>query len=210
MIDGRFRFDNFVVGAANRLAVSAVRAVADTPGVVYNPLFIYSSSGLGKTHLLGALGVQVRHLHPDLAVEYATLDDFVDQLHSAIASASRGLQASLSEHRRLLLDDVQFSPASLRPKVKCCGTQRAAASGRQVVMTSDRPPSDIADVDERLLTRLSADLSSTSARRLRNARCNPAHKCQERGATFPTRVLKNWRAAARRTCASCRARSTVS
>ena len=85
MLDGRFRFDNFVVGAANRLAASAARAVAESPGAVYNPLFIYSSSGLGKTHLIGAIGHLARTLHPELTTEYVTLEVFVDQLHAAIA-----------------------------------------------------------------------------------------------------------------------------
>lgn len=193
MVDGRFRFDNFVVGAANRLAVSAVRAVADTPGVVYNPLFIYSSSGLGKTHLLGALGVQVKHLHPDLAVEYTTLDDFVDQLHGAIASG----QAEAFKRRYqsigvLLLDDVQFLTGKPETQSEMLRVLNALqASGRQVVMTSDRPPSDIADVDERLLTRLSGGLIvDIGAPDYETRVAILRHKCQERGATFPPGVLE--------------------
>ena len=82
-VDSRLRFDNFVVGSANRLAVAAARAVADTPGAVYNPLFMYSSSGLGKTHLMSAIGNQVAQKRKDLVVELVTLDDFV-------AGAARG------------------------------------------------------------------------------------------------------------------------
>lgn len=193
MIDGRFRFDNFVVGAANRLAVSAVRAVADTPGVVYNPLFIYSSSGLGKTHLLGALGTQVKHLHPDLVVEYATLDDFVDQLHSAIASG----QAEAFKRRYqsigvLLLDDVQFLTGKPETQSEMLRVLNALqASGRQVVMTSDRPPSEIADVDERLVTRLSGGLIvDIGAPDYETRVAILRHKCRERGASFPPGVLE--------------------
>jgi chromosomal replication initiator protein len=193
MLDGRFRFDNFVVGTANRLAVSAVRAVADTPGVVYNPLFIYSSSGLGKTHLLGALGVQVRHLHPDLTVEYATLDDFVDQLHSAIASG----QAEAFKRRYqnigvLLLDDVQFLTGKPETQSEMLRVLNALqANGRQVVMTSDRPPSEIADVDQRLVTRLSGGLIvDIGAPDYETRVAILRHKCQERGAAFPPGVLE--------------------
>ncbi len=193
MIDGRFRFDNFVVGAANRLAVSAVRAVADTPGVVYNPLFIYSSSGLGKTHLLGALGMQVKHLHPDLVVEYATLDDFVDQLHGAIASG----QAEAFKRRYqsigvLLLDDVQFLTGKPETQSEMLRVLNALqASGRQVVMTSDRPPSEITDVDERLVTRLSGGLIvDIGAPDYETRVAILRHKCQERGASFPPGVLE--------------------
>jgi chromosomal replication initiation ATPase DnaA len=193
MLDGRFRFDNFVVGAANRLAVSAVRAVADTPGVVYNPLFIYSSSGLGKTHLLGALGVQVKHLHPDLAVEYATLDDFVEQLHNAIASG----QAEAFKRRYqsvgvLLLDDVQFLTGRPETQSEMLRVLNALqANGRQVVMTSDRPPSEIADVDQRLVTRLSGGLIvDIGAPDYETRVAILRHKCQERGATFAPGVLE--------------------
>ena len=83
-LDARLRFDNFVVGSANRLAVAAARAVADAPGTVYSPLFIYSSSGLGKTHLMGAIGDQIRLRTPEATVEYVTLDGLIEELHAAI------------------------------------------------------------------------------------------------------------------------------
>ena len=76
-LDSKLRFDNFVVGSANRLAVAAARAVAETPGTVYNPLFVYGGSGLGKTHLMSAIGNQVRQRDKSLIVELVTLDDFV-------------------------------------------------------------------------------------------------------------------------------------
>ena len=72
--DARFRFENFVVGSANRLAVAAARAVAEAPGSAYNPLFIYSASGLGKTHLASAIGNYARTIQPTLQTEYVTLD----------------------------------------------------------------------------------------------------------------------------------------
>ena len=84
-VDPRARFDNYVVGTANRLAVAAARAVADAPGAVYNPLFVYSSPGLGKTHLIGAIGNHALQRTPELSVEYVALEDFVQQLHAAIA-----------------------------------------------------------------------------------------------------------------------------
>jgi chromosomal replication initiator protein len=107
-LDSRLRFDNFVVGSANRLAVAAARAVAESPGAVYNPLFMYSSSGLGKTHLMSAIGNHViQRRSGALAVELVTLDDFVEELHAAIASArteefkDRYLQIGV-----LLIDDM--------------------------------------------------------------------------------------------------------
>ena len=84
-VDAKLRFDNFVVGSANRLAVAAARVVADAPGAVYNPLFMYSASGLGKTHLMSAIGNQVAQRQPGLTVALVTLDDFVEELHDAVA-----------------------------------------------------------------------------------------------------------------------------
>src|ERR687895_1376212 len=83
-LDARFRFETFVVGAANRLAVSAARAVAQSPGATYNPLFIYAASGLGKTHLLSAIGQLAKQLQPDMKVEYITTDELVERLHQAV------------------------------------------------------------------------------------------------------------------------------
>lgn len=193
MLDGRFRFDNFVIGAANRLAASAARAVADAPGAAYNPLFIYSSSGLGKTHLLGAIGHHARQLHPALAVEYLTLDDFVSQLHQAIA----GGQADAFKRRYagvglLLLDDVQFLTGRVETQSEVLRVfNTLQGSGRQIVMTCDRPPSEIADVDERLISRLAGGLIvdvgvpdyETRVAILRS-------KCGDRGVRFAAGVLE--------------------
>src|SRR5687768_18564020 len=85
-VDARHKFENFVTGSANRLAVAAARAVAEQPGLTYNPLFIYSGSGLGKTHLMGAIGNLAAQRDANLKVEYISLEDFVEQLHAAIAA----------------------------------------------------------------------------------------------------------------------------
>jgi chromosomal replication initiator protein len=193
LLDGRFRFDNFVVGAANRLAVAAARAVAESPGSIYNPLVIYSGSGLGKTHLIGALGYAAKSVQPDLTVEYISLDDFVDQLHLAISSGQAdAFKQRYQEVGLLLLDDVQFLTGRRETQSEMLRIFNALqGSGRQIVMASDRPPSDIADVDERLLTRLSGGLIvdigvpeyETKVAILRN-------KCAERALAFETGVLE--------------------
>ena len=85
-LNPRFTFDTFVVGAANRLAVTAGRTVAENPGSAYNPLFIYSGSGLGKTHVLMAIGHAAKTLAPQLNIEYLTLDEYVEAFHAAIAA----------------------------------------------------------------------------------------------------------------------------
>ena len=104
LLDGRFRFDNYVVGASNRLAVAAGRAVAESPGASYNPLFIYSPSGFGKTHLIGAIGFAAKQLQPELVVEYVPLDDFVDRLHLAISSGHAEAFKQLLPARRSAAD----------------------------------------------------------------------------------------------------------
>lgn len=159
-VDARHRFENFVTGSANRLAVAAARAVAEQPGLTYNPLFVYSGSGLGKTHLIGAIGNLVLQKQPELSVEYLTLDDFVEQLHAAIATneADRFKQR-YGRVDVLLLDDMQFLTGRRETQAELLRLVNALqGTGRQVVMTSDRPPSEIPDVDERLITRLSGGL----------------------------------------------------
>ena len=159
-LDGHLRFDNFVVGSANRLAAAAARAVADAPGATYNPLFIYSGSGLGKTHLAGAIGWQVRQRSPQLVVEYATLDEFVEQLHVAVSTGQgEALRQRYARVDLLLLDDVQFLTGRRETQAELLRLfETMQAAGRQVVMTSDRPPQEIPDVDERLVSRLAGGL----------------------------------------------------
>ncbi len=188
----RYRFDNFVVGSANRLAVAAARAVAESPGSAYNPLFIYSGSGLGKTHLMSAIAHQALAVQPALVVDYLTLDEFVRQLHAAVSTGQADPFRQRYQHvDLLLLDDVQFLTGRRETQSEMLRLFMALqGGGRQVVMTSDRPPTDIADVDERLLTRLSGglivDIGSpdyeTRVAILRG-------KCEERDVRFAAGVL---------------------
>jgi chromosomal replication initiator protein len=190
-IDSRLRFDNFVVGSANRLAVAAARAVAESPGAVYNPLFMYSSSGLGKTHVMSAIGNQVAQ-RKELVVELVTLDDFVEELHEAIAAGTteqfkeRYLQVGL-----LLIDDMQFLTGHRETQSELLRIFNALqADGRQIVMTSDRPPTEIADVDERLITRLSGGLIvDMGAPDYETRMAILKAKCEERGVRFRGGVI---------------------
>jgi chromosomal replication initiator protein len=191
-VDSRLRFDNFVVGSSNRLAVAAARGVADAPGAVYNPLFIYSSSGLGKTHLMSAIGNHVAQRHRDLPVQFVTLDHFVEELHVAVAAGET--EAFKERYLRiglLLIDDVQFLTGHRETQTELLRIFNAlTADGRQVVMTSDRPPSEIADVDERLITRLSGGLivdMGTPDYETRMAIL--LAKCEERGVRFRGGVI---------------------
>jgi len=192
-VDPRHRFDNFIVGSANRLAVAAARAVAESPGAVYNPLFIYSSSGLGKTHLMGAIGNHAIGRGANLDIEYVSLDDFVEQLSAAIASGE-GERFKLRYQRVdvLLIDDMQFLTGRRETQTELLRLLNAMqGSGRQIVMSSDRPPAEIADVDERLITRLAGGLivdigTPDFETRIAIMRA----KCEERGVKFWPGVIE--------------------
>jgi chromosomal replication initiator protein DnaA len=190
-IDSKLRFDNFVVGSANRLAVAAARAVADAPGAVYNPLFMYSSSGLGKTHLMSAIGNQVAKR--GLIVEFVTLDGFVEELHEAIAGGGAEVfKAKYLQVGALLIDDMQFLTGRKETQSELLRIFNALqAGGRQIVMTSDRPPSEIADVDERLLTRFSGGLIVDMGMPDYETRMAILKaKCEERGVRFKPGVIE--------------------
>ena len=155
-IDGHYRFDTFVVGSSNRLAVSAARAVAEAPGSAYNPLFVYGGSGLGKTHLVAALAHHARTTKPDLRVEFTSGEEVAEHLHRAIAS---GQGQQFVEHYQqvalLILDDVQFLTGQRETQSELLRLFNIMqGAGRQLVLTSDRQPSEIPDVDRRLLSRL--------------------------------------------------------
>ncbi|HTS89986.1 MAG TPA: DnaA/Hda family protein [Gemmatimonadales bacterium] len=159
-LNPRYRFDSYVVGSANRLAVTAARAVAESPGSVYNPLFVYAGSGLGKTHLLMAIGHHAMEVNPQISVEYLTLDEFIEAFHAAIASG----QGEAYRHRYsdvgvLLVDDVQFLTHRREMQAELLRlTNTMLASGGQIVLSSDRPPNDIEALDERLLQRFAGGL----------------------------------------------------
>ena len=159
-LDFRFTFDSFVVGPANRLATAAAKRVAETPGDSYNPLFIYSGSGLGKTHLLTAIGNHAQRLHPDLTIVYDTLEHFMEEAFSAIESGQRDeFRNRIRDIGLLLLDDVQFLAGRRTAQDEVMRALDALQARRgQLVLASDRPPAEMQDLDDRLLSRFSGGL----------------------------------------------------
>ncbi len=155
-----YRFDTFVVGSANRLAVTAAKAVAESPGTVYNPLFIYARPGLGKTHLLMGVGHAARAIDPNLQVEYLTLDEFVEAFHAAIAAGhGEAYRKRFLDVDLLLVDDVQFLTHRREMQAELLRlTDALQTSNRQIVLTSDRPPAEIEALDERLIRRFAGGL----------------------------------------------------
>ncbi|HRQ79292.1 MAG TPA: DnaA/Hda family protein [Gemmatimonadaceae bacterium] len=159
-LDPRFTFERLVVGAANRLAAAAARAVAEAPGTTYNPLYIYGGSGLGKTHLLTATAHLLQQLQPEAEVLALTLDEFSEQYHAAVsAGETSAFGHRLARVDLLLLDDLQFLTGRREMQAELLRLfTTMQESDRQIVCACDRPPSEIADVDERLISRLAGGL----------------------------------------------------
>lgn len=159
-LDQQFTFESFVVGPANRLASAASKRAAESPGRSFNPLFIYSSSGLGKSHLLIAIANQAEQGHSPTRVLYQTMEGYLDDLAGALERGDRDtLRDSYRDLDILLIDDVQFITGHPEAQELLLGTLDAlTASGGQVVLASDRPPGQIDELDARLLSRFSGGL----------------------------------------------------
>lgn len=159
-LNPRFNFETLIVGAANRLAATAARTVSESPGTAYNPLFIYGESGLGKTHLLMAIGHLAVQLQPGIDIEYVTLDEFVELYHAAIAAGqSEALRARFGRVDLLLIDDVHFLTHRREMQAELLRiVEQIQAENKQIVLTSDRPPAEIQELDDRLLSRFDGGL----------------------------------------------------
>jgi chromosomal replication initiation ATPase DnaA len=159
-LDPKHTFDTFVVGPANRLASAAARRAAGSPGTSYNPLFIYSASGLGKTHILAAIAHQSRKGNNRVDLLYQTLESYLDDLASALETGNReDLREKYRSLDLLLLDDVQFLAGQAEAQEMLLRTlDTLTASGSQIVLASDRPPADINGLDARLVSRFSGGL----------------------------------------------------
>jgi chromosomal replication initiation ATPase DnaA len=188
-----YRFDTFVVGSANRLAATAAKAVAESPGTVYNPLFIYARPGLGKTHLLMGLGHAARAINPALQVEYLTLDEFVEAFHAAIAAGhGEAYRKRFLDVDLLLVDDVQFLTHRREMQAELLRlTDALQAANRQIVLTSDRPPAEIEALDERLIRRFAGGLIiDVAAPDYETRVAILRRKAEERKAAFSDGVLQ--------------------
>ena len=154
-LNPNYTFDTFVVGTNNNLAHAASLAVAETPGQVYNPLFIYGNSGLGKTHLMYAIANVLRRTHPEYRIIYVKGEDFTNELITAIQEGN--VQAFRNKYRMvdlLLLDDVQFIAGKERTQEEFFHTFNALYEAKkQIVLTSDRPPKEINTLEDRMKTR---------------------------------------------------------
>lgn len=155
LFNPKFNFENFVVGGNNRFAYAASLAVAESPAEAYNPLFLYGGSGLGKTHLMQAIGIQVIKNDPTSNVLYISSETFTNELIEAINTQDTN---QFKEKYRnidiLLIDDIQFLEGKEATQEEFFHTFNTLyENNKQIVISSDRPPSNLQKLDERLTTR---------------------------------------------------------
>ncbi len=155
-----YTFDRFIVGNSNKFAHAAAIAVAENPGKTYNPLFIYGNSGLGKTHLLLAIGQQIHEKSPEKSIAYIKGDEFTNQLVKSIKDGTA--EEFRQKYRNVdlfLVDDIQFIAGKQQTQNEFFHTfNNIYEAGHQIVITSDRPPLEMSILDDRLRTRFEGGL----------------------------------------------------
>jgi len=157
-LDPKYKFDTFVVGSSNKFAHSASLAVAETPGHVYNPLYLYSGPGLGKTHLMHSIGHFILEQNPDMKVLYVTSEEFTNEVIESIRNGNAASMSKLREKYRtvdvLMVDDVQFIIGKESTQEEFFHTFNVLHSARkQIILSSDKPPKEIETLDERFRSR---------------------------------------------------------
>lgn len=154
-LNPRYTFDNFVVGHGNRFAHAAALAVSESPGKAYNPLFLYGGVGLGKTHLMQAIGHHVFRVNPRAKVVYMTSEKFTNEVIDSIQHNTMG--QFRNKYRGvdiLMIDDIQFIAGKERTMEEFFHTFNTLyESSKQIIISNDRPPKEIEDIDDRLRTR---------------------------------------------------------
>ncbi len=160
-LNERFTFDQFVVGKNNNFAYSAAYGVAESPGVKYNPLFIYGNSGMGKTHLMQAIGHYVQNCSIKKKVVYTTSENFTNELISSIKNKSgESFRNSYRNVDILLIDDIQFFNKKESSQEEFFSTFNILYdSNKQIVITSDKPPKDLDGIEKRLVSRFEGGLT---------------------------------------------------
>ena len=155
-------FETFVVGPSNRFAHAACQAVASKPAILYNPLFIYGNSGLGKTHLLSAVSKEFKNNFPNRSVVYVKSEDFTNEVIDAIAKGTtQALRAKYRSADLLLVDDIQFIGGKVSTQEEFFHTFNTLYEAKkQIVLTSDRPPRDIATLEDRMKNRFEWGLTA--------------------------------------------------
>ncbi len=166
-IDKRFTFESFVPGPSNKFVYAAAKAVAENPGSSFNPLFIYGSTGLGKTHLMQAIANDIREKKPSMKVLYTTCEKFLNEVidNMLTKNGGRDKDALFRAHYRnadvLLVDDIQFISKKIAVQEAFFHTfNELFAQNKQIIISSDRPPKEIAALEDRLRTRFEGGLTA--------------------------------------------------
>ena len=154
-LSDRYTFDHFVIGKSNELAAAAAHAAAQAPGKVYNPLFLYGDTGLGKTHLMQAVAHEIQTRKPDTRIAFVGTEQFTNDLVSSIQGrTTQDFRRRYREIDLLLVDDVHFLKGKEATQEEFFHTFNALyEAGRQIILTSDRPPSEIPGLEARLISR---------------------------------------------------------
>jgi chromosomal replication initiator protein len=192
-LNSKYTFDTFVVGSSNELAYAACQAVAKSPGVKYNPLFIYGGVGLGKTHLMQAVGNEIIKNDPRKRIAYVTSESFTNDF---VSSISRKKTGEFAERYRnvdvLIIDDMQFLAGKEKTQEEFFHTFNALhQANKQIIMSSDRPPRAIATLEDRLRTRFECGMmADLQAPDLETRSAILVSKASSQGIALPQEVVE--------------------
>ena len=191
-LNPKYTFDTFIVGNRNRLAHAAARAVAERPGTMYNPLYFYGGVGLGKTHLMQAVGNEVIRRDPNKRVLYVSCETFLNEF---VTSIKTGKQENFKKKYRnvdvFLVDDIQFITGKDGTQEEFFHTFNALyQTDKQIIITSDKAPSEIKGLEDRLSSRFSSGMiADMQLPDLETRQAILLSKCQEKGITLPDSVI---------------------
>ncbi|MBQ0060011.1 MAG: chromosomal replication initiator protein DnaA [Lachnospiraceae bacterium] len=162
-LNSKYTFDTFVVGQSNKFAHAASLAVAESPGDIYNPLYLYSSAGLGKTHLMHSIAHFILEKNPETKILYVTSEDFTNELIDSLRSSNTSVMSDFREKYRnidvLLMDDIQFIIGKDRTQEEFFHTFEALyRANKQIIISSDKPPREITHLEERITSRMEMGL----------------------------------------------------
>lgn len=159
-LNPKYTFDTFIVGSGSQLAHAAALAIADNPGHAYNPFFIYGNVGLGKTHLMQAIGHEIIKKNPEAKVLYCSTESFLNEMVNSIRTQkSQAFRDKYRDLDALILDDIQFISNKERLQEEFFNTFNTLyQSGKQIIIASDRPPSEIAHLEDRVRSRFEGGL----------------------------------------------------
>lgn len=188
-----YSFENFAVSSSNQMAYAAAQAVSESPGTAYNPLFIWGGVGVGKSHLASAVGHVVLGKNPDAKIYYCTAEDFTNDIVDGIRNKTTSeVRKKYRKLEMLLIDDIQFIAGKDTAQEEFFHTFNAVTSaGGQIILTSDKPPSEISKLEERLISRFEAGLIVDIAPPDFELRCAIVQiKSKQRGMEIPMNIVQ--------------------